>query len=193
MWLHTPNCLWERLFSRSRAKLWTKTPKGVSEHETICEMFYPMAVCANCLYYQKSAGKIWSWIPFKYEAHYGVHFPSRATTMTIHTSATYQWDQWHSVHMQTTSIFTSTTRASLDVCHCIPRGVPHPIRFTSVSRPLLILVDFSENLVHLRSFVSESIFEPIGVRCFDWVIGHRYFPFCHKTVMLGSVSQNIIW
>ena len=41
--------------------------------------------------------------------------------------------------------------------------------------------------------VSEPIFEPTRVRCFDWVISHRYFPFCHKTVMLDSVSQNVIW
>ena len=56
--------------------------------------------------------------------------------------------------------YALTTKASLDVCQYIPRGVQHPIRSTSVPRPLqhLILVDFAGNLVHLRSFVSESIF-----------------------------------
>ena len=98
------------------------------------------------------------------------------------------------VHIGTSTII-SATKASLHVCPYIPRGVPHPIRFTSVPRPLrhLILVDFAGNLVHLRSFVSESIFEPVAVRCFDWVVGHRYSAFGHKTEMLESVSQNIFF
>ena len=96
------------------------------------------------------------------------------------------------VHTGTSTII-SATKASLDLCHSMPSGVPHPIRFTSVPWPLrhLILVDFAGNLVHLRSFVSESIFEPVVVRCFDWVVGHRYSAFGHKTEMLESVSQNI--
>ena len=97
------------------------------------------------------------------------------------------------VHTGTNTII-SATKASLDLCHSMPRGVPHPIRFTSVRRPLLhlFLVDFPGNSVHLRSFVSEFVFEPIGVRCFGWVISHRYFAFCNKTAISDSVSQSII-
>ena len=97
------------------------------------------------------------------------------------------------VHTGTSTII-SATKASLDLCHSMPRGVPHPIRFTSVRRPLLhlFLVNFPGNSVHLRSFVSEFVFEPIGVRYFGWVISHRYFAFCNKTVISDSVSQSII-
>ena len=62
-----------------------------------------------------------------------------------------------------TSTTLTTTKASLDVCHDTPLGVPHPVRYTLVPRPLLhlILVDFSGNLVHLRSFVFDFAFEPM--------------------------------